>query len=97
MSIKTIGVVGAGTMGSGIAQAAAVSGYQVVMQDIAAWLGTSEQPKLYLYASPGLIITPEVADFIPQVMNNVQTRSQWRRDMIGNRQRNGLPQDARAL
>ncbi len=35
MSIETIGVVGAGTMGSGIAQAAAVSGYKVVMQDIA--------------------------------------------------------------
>ncbi|KAA3629121.1 MAG: 3-hydroxybutyryl-CoA dehydrogenase [Proteobacteria bacterium] len=35
MNIKTIGVVGAGTMGSGIAQAAAMSGYSVVMQDIA--------------------------------------------------------------
>ena len=45
-----------------------------VMQEIAAWLGTSEQPKLYLYASPGLIISPEVAEFIPQSMNNVQTR-----------------------
>lgn len=36
MSIKTIGVVGAGTMGSGIAQAAAMSGYQVMMQDLCA-------------------------------------------------------------
>ncbi len=34
MSIKTIGIVGAGTMGSGIAQAGAVSGYKVIMQDI---------------------------------------------------------------
>ncbi len=34
MSIKTIGVVGAGTMGSGIAQAGAASGYSVVLQDI---------------------------------------------------------------
>jgi 3-hydroxybutyryl-CoA dehydrogenase len=32
--IKTIGVVGAGTMGSGIAQAAAICGYSVIMQDI---------------------------------------------------------------
>lgn len=45
-----------------------------VMQEIAGWLGSSEQPKLYLYASPGLIVSPAVAEFIPQVMNNVQTR-----------------------
>lgn len=34
MSIKTIGVVGAGTMGNGIAQVAAQAGYNVVMSDI---------------------------------------------------------------
>jgi 3-hydroxybutyryl-CoA dehydrogenase len=34
VNIKTIGVVGAGTMGSGIAQAAAVSGYRVIMHDV---------------------------------------------------------------
>ncbi len=34
-SIRTVGVVGAGTMGSGIAQACAVSGIDVVMIDIA--------------------------------------------------------------
>ncbi|WP_336136855.1 3-hydroxyacyl-CoA dehydrogenase family protein [Natronomonas amylolytica] len=32
--IETVGVVGAGTMGSGIAQVSAVSGYDVVMRDI---------------------------------------------------------------
>jgi len=35
-SIESIGVVGAGTMGSGIAQVAAQSGYDVVMRDIKA-------------------------------------------------------------
>ena len=35
MSIKTIGVVGAGQMGNGIAQVAAASGFQVLMSDIA--------------------------------------------------------------
>ncbi len=35
MEIKTIGVVGAGQMGNGIAQVAAQSGYHVVMSDIA--------------------------------------------------------------
>ena len=34
MSITTIGIIGAGTMGNGIAQACAVSGLQVVMIDI---------------------------------------------------------------
>ena len=34
MNIKTIGVVGAGTMGNGIAQVAAQAGYNVVMSDI---------------------------------------------------------------
>lgn len=35
MDIKTIGVVGAGQMGNGIAQVAAASGFSVVMSDIA--------------------------------------------------------------
>ncbi len=34
MDIKTIGVIGAGTMGSGIAQVAAEAGFQVIMRDI---------------------------------------------------------------
>ncbi len=34
MSIQTVGIVGAGTMGNGIAQACAVSGVNVVMVDI---------------------------------------------------------------
>jgi len=32
--IKTIGVVGAGTMGSGIAQVAAASGFNVILRDV---------------------------------------------------------------
>lgn len=34
MSITTVGIIGAGTMGNGIAQACAVSGINVVMVDI---------------------------------------------------------------
>jgi 3-hydroxybutyryl-CoA dehydrogenase len=34
MEIKTIGVIGAGQMGGGIAQVAAVSGFQVVLNDV---------------------------------------------------------------
>lgn len=36
MEIKTVGVIGAGTMGNGIAQVCAVAGYDVVMVDISA-------------------------------------------------------------
>jgi 3-hydroxybutyryl-CoA dehydrogenase len=36
MAIKTVGVIGAGTMGNGIAQAFAAKGFDVIMQDIAA-------------------------------------------------------------
>jgi len=35
MEIKTIGVVGAGTMGNGIAHVAAFSGYHVIIRDVA--------------------------------------------------------------
>ena len=34
MNIKTVGVVGAGTMGNGIAQVCATAGLEVIMQDI---------------------------------------------------------------
>ena len=36
MSIKTVGVIGAGTMGNGIAQVCAGAGLKVIMQDISA-------------------------------------------------------------
>ncbi|WP_027365128.1 3-hydroxybutyryl-CoA dehydrogenase [Desulfotruncus alcoholivorax] len=34
MSLKAIGVVGAGTMGAGIAQVSAAAGYEVIMRDV---------------------------------------------------------------
>ncbi|MEC9488831.1 MAG: 3-hydroxybutyryl-CoA dehydrogenase [Halanaerobium sp.] len=34
MKIKTVGIIGAGTMGMGIAQTAAAAGYQVLLRDI---------------------------------------------------------------
>jgi len=35
MSIQTIGIIGAGTMGNGIAQVCAAAGVQTIMQDVA--------------------------------------------------------------
>ncbi len=43
MKVKNIFVVGAGTMGNGIAQTAAVSGYQVTMSDISEEILTKAQ------------------------------------------------------
>ena len=34
MNIKTVGVIGAGTMGNGIAQVCATAGLKVILQDI---------------------------------------------------------------
>ena len=34
MTIKKIGVVGAGTMGTGIAQVAATSGFEIILNDV---------------------------------------------------------------
>ncbi|MFN5492122.1 MAG: 3-hydroxyacyl-CoA dehydrogenase NAD-binding domain-containing protein, partial [Burkholderiales bacterium] len=34
MAIKIIGVIGAGTMGSGIAQAFSAKGFSVILQDV---------------------------------------------------------------
>ena len=34
MAIKIIGVIGAGTMGSGIAQAFSAKGFNVILQDV---------------------------------------------------------------
>ena len=36
MNIKTIGVIGAGQMGGGIAQVAAMNGFNVIMNDVKA-------------------------------------------------------------
>jgi 3-hydroxybutyryl-CoA dehydrogenase len=39
MSINTLGVIGAGTMGSGIAQIAAAAGFTVTLVDVNSWSG----------------------------------------------------------
>lgn len=45
-----------------------------VMEEIGAWLTSSEQPKLVLYVSPGLIVSPQVAEIVATTYNNVETR-----------------------
>ena len=55
-SVQTVGVVGAGTMGSGIAQVAAVEGYDVVLRDVADHLVASGICSIVL-TSWGMIAT----------------------------------------
>ncbi len=45
-----------------------------VMAEISEWLTSSEQPKLVLYADPGMIVSPETAAFIAASYSNVETR-----------------------
>ncbi|WP_415919022.1 haloalkane dehalogenase [Tateyamaria sp. SN6-1] len=45
-----------------------------VMAEISEWLTNSEQPKLVLYANPGMIVSPETAAFIAETYSNVETR-----------------------
>ena len=49
MNVQKIGIVGAGTMGNGIAQAFAVAGFDVVLTDVA------EKALLSMKAIPGTI------------------------------------------
>ncbi len=44
--IKTIGIIGAGTMGSGIAQVAALSGFEVVLHDVSEGLLKSAMDRI---------------------------------------------------
>jgi 3-hydroxybutyryl-CoA dehydrogenase len=69
--IKTIGVIGAGTMGNGIAQAAAQAGYQVILNDInEAFLNKGIQAikkNLDRALSKGKISEKEVADTLERI------------------------------
>ena len=45
-----------------------------VMEEIARWLAASDQPKLVLYASPGLIVPPPVAERAASTYRNAEAR-----------------------
>ena len=56
MEVKTIAVIGAGTMGRGIAHAAPVAGFETILQDVsdAALAKAQEWIREAEYASVGL-------------------------------------------
>ena len=65
MSIKNIGIIGSGIMGSGIAQVSAAAGYNIVIQDISEEAleraGAGIKASLEKFAGKGKI-TPEEAE-----------------------------------
>lgn len=75
MDVKTIAVVGAGTMGNGIAQVAATAGYQVRMHDVAPQsleraMGTIKN-SLNRFLKSGKISEEQV----PAILGRIQTTS----------------------
>jgi 3-hydroxyacyl-CoA dehydrogenase len=58
MEVKTIAVIGAGTMGRGIAYAAALGGYKTILEDVSGqgariwrWLGSGSHLRTELRAA----------------------------------------------
>lgn len=84
--IKTIGVIGAGTMGNGIAQVAAQAGYQVILNDIKdEFVNRGMQTikkNLDRALSKGKISDREVADTLERVKPTTKVADLWEADLI---------------
>ncbi len=86
MDIKTIGVVGAGQMGSGIAQVSSQSGFNVVMSDIAESFvqkGLSSISKnLDRLLEKGKISAKEKDDILGRIKGTVQIKDMEEADFV---------------
>jgi 3-hydroxybutyryl-CoA dehydrogenase len=86
MEIKTIGVVGAGQMGSGIVQVAAQSGFSVVMSDIAdsfvqKGLGTISK-NLDKMVEKGKIPPQKKEEIMGRIKGTIQVRDMAQTDFV---------------
>jgi 3-hydroxybutyryl-CoA dehydrogenase len=86
MEIQTIGVVGAGQMGNGIAQVAALSGFRVVMSDIAdsfVQKGLSTISKnLGRMVEKGKIPSPKKDEIMGRIKGTVQVKEMVEADFV---------------
>lgn len=73
MEIKTIGVVGSGLMGRGIAQVAAQNGYKVIMQDIAEQPLTNAMKNITTELDKGIARGKTTQAEKDMVMDNLKT------------------------
>jgi len=86
MDIKTIGVVGAGQMGNGIAQVAAHSGFRVVMSDIAdsfvqKGLGTISK-NLGKMVEKGKIPPQKKEEIMGRIIGTIQVKDMGETDFV---------------
>ena len=86
MDIKTIGVVGAGQMGNGIAQVAAHSGFRVVMSDIAdsfvqKGLGTVSK-NLGKMVEKGKIPPQKKEEIMGRIIGTIQVKDMGETDFV---------------
>jgi 3-hydroxybutyryl-CoA dehydrogenase len=86
MEIKTIGVVGAGQMGNGIAQVAAQSGFSVVMSDIAdsfvqKGLGTISK-NLGKMVEKGKIPPQKMEEIMGRIKGTIQVKDMAETDFV---------------
>jgi 3-hydroxybutyryl-CoA dehydrogenase len=86
MEIQTMGVVGAGQMGNGIAQVAALSGFRVVMSDIAdsfVQKGLSTISKnLDRMVEKGKIPSPKKDEIMGRIKGTVQVKDMVEADFV---------------
>lgn len=86
MEIKSIGVVGAGQMGSGIAQVASQSGFQVIMSDIAdsfVQKGLSNISKnLDRLVEKGKISSEKKGEIMGRIKGTIQTKEMAEVDFV---------------
>jgi 3-hydroxybutyryl-CoA dehydrogenase len=72
MNIERIGVVGAGTMGHGIAQVAAQAGYEVVLNDVSLELAQKGLARIQGNLEQGVAKGKVKADEVPKVIGRVK-------------------------
>ncbi len=86
MEIKTIGVVGAGQMGNGIAQVAAYSGFRVMMSDIADSFVqkglTTISKNLERMAEKGKISPQKKEEIIGRIKGTIQVKEMAEADFV---------------
>jgi 3-hydroxybutyryl-CoA dehydrogenase len=86
MEIKTIGVVGAGQMGNGIAQVAASSGFRVVMSDISDSFVqkglTAISKNLDRMVEKGKISAQQKDEILARIKGTVQLKDMARTDFV---------------
>ncbi|WP_435798964.1 3-hydroxybutyryl-CoA dehydrogenase [Peribacillus asahii] len=84
--VKTIGVIGAGTMGNGIAQVAAEAGYQVIMRDIEEELVqrgiSSIQKNLNRAIEKGKLVQEKAQEIMGQIRGTVELQDLAEVDVI---------------